>query len=88
MNVLAGFSVSLHQMLSEVLSILQKTVLCLLGKRNFADGYYMYDITHWVIFRGPSSLITYQKSCQWKINPLAPLIPPSPFHLLKPAAES
>ena len=46
MNVIAGFSVSVHQMLSEVLPILQKTVLCLLGKRNFADGYYMYDITH------------------------------------------
>ena len=46
MNVLAGFSVSLHQMLSEVLPVLQKTVLCLLGKRNFADGNYMYDITH------------------------------------------
>ena len=37
MNVIAGFSVSLHQVLSEVLSILQKTVLCLLGKRNFTD---------------------------------------------------
>ena len=59
MNVIAGFSVSVHQMLSEVLPILQKTVLCLLGKRNFADGYYMYDITHRVIFRSPSSLITY-----------------------------
>ena len=59
MNVLTGFSVSLHQMLSEVLPILQKTVPCLLGKRNVADGYYMYDITHRVIFRSPSSLITY-----------------------------
>ena len=46
MNVIAGFSVSVHQMLSEVLPILQKTVLCLLGKGNFADGYYMYDIKH------------------------------------------
>ena len=47
MNVLAGFSVSLHQMLSEVLSILQKTVLCLLGKTNFTYFfYYMCDITH------------------------------------------
>ena len=46
MNVLAGLSVSLLQMLSEVLPILQKTVLCLLGTRIFADGYYMYDITH------------------------------------------